>query len=41
MAIAAADAPVDRIGVKPVVVEKVEDLDGMIVNVELLEFPEE
>lgn len=37
----AADAPVDRIGVKPVVVEKVEDLDGMIVNVELLEFPEE
>ena len=31
---------VDRIGVKAVEVESVEDLDGMVVNVELLEYPE-
>ena len=30
----------DRVGVKPVAVERPEDLDGMIVNVEILEFPE-
>jgi ribonuclease R len=31
---------VDRIGASAVQVESVEDLDGMVVNVELLEFPE-
>ena len=30
----------DRIGVKPVQVSSVGELDGMVVNVELLEFPE-
>jgi ribonuclease R len=31
----------DRVGVKPVDVAEPADLDGMIVNVEILEFPEE
>ena len=31
----------DRVGVKPVKAEAPEDLDGMIVNVEILEFPED
>jgi ribonuclease R len=30
----------DRVGVKPLNVQRPEDLDGMIVNVEILEFPE-
>jgi VacB and RNase II family 3''-5'' exoribonucleases len=32
---------VDRIGVQPVEVSGPEDLDGMVVNVEILEFPQE
>jgi ribonuclease R len=36
-----SDGPsVDRIGVKTVEVASVEELDGMVVNVELLEYPE-
>ena len=31
----------DRVGAAPVEVSSVEDLDGMIVNVEILEFPED
>jgi ribonuclease R len=31
----------DRVGAKPVEVAGVQDLDGMIVNVEILEFPED
>lgn len=31
----------DRVGAKPVVVESPEDMDGMIVNVEVLDFPED
>ena len=31
----------DRVGVTPVEVKSPEDLDGMIVNVEILEFPED
>jgi ribonuclease R len=31
----------DRVGVKPVEVHAAQDLDGMIVNVEILEFPED
>jgi ribonuclease R len=31
----------DRIGIKPVEVRNVEDMDGMIVNVEMLEFSED
>jgi ribonuclease R len=31
----------DRVGVKPIDVTSPEDLDGMIVNVEILEFPED
>ncbi len=31
----------DRVGVKPVEAKSPEDLDGMIVNVEILEFPED
>ena len=31
----------DRVGVKPVAVESPEDMDRMIVNVEILDFPEE
>ncbi len=37
----AESKPVDRIGAAPVKVNTVEDLDGMIVNVEMLEFPED
>jgi ribonuclease R len=33
-------APVDRIGVTPPKVDTVAELDGMVVNVELLEYPE-
>jgi ribonuclease R len=32
---------IDRIGARPLEVSEPEDLDGLIVNVELLEFPEE
>ena len=35
-----AVAPVDRIGVTPPKVESVAELSGMVVNVELLEYPE-
>jgi ribonuclease R len=31
----------DRVGVKPLDIKNPEDLDGMIVNVEILEFPED
>ena len=34
-------ATADRVGVKPIEVATVEELDGMIVNVEILEFPED
>jgi ribonuclease R len=37
---AAAASAIDRIGVTPRTVEFAADLDGMIVNVELLEYPE-
>jgi ribonuclease R len=40
MEIPPAAAQLDRIGVKPVEIGEVADLDGLIVNVELLEFPE-
>jgi len=36
-----ASASKDRVGVKPVEVKSAQDLDGMIVNVEILEFPED
>lgn len=32
---------IDRVGVEPKPIESVEDLDGMVVNVEILEFPED
>src|SRR5262249_44564845 len=35
------DAPIHRTGIEPVKVASVQELDGMIVNVELLEFPAE
>ena len=34
-------ASADRVGAAPLEIKSVEDLDGMIVNVELLEFPED
>ncbi len=34
------DQPVDRVGVKPVAVPDISAMDGLIVNVELLEYPE-
>ncbi len=37
----AAGSSPDRVGTTPRVVSCIEDLDGMIVNVELLEFPED
>jgi ribonuclease R len=40
LAIPAPSAQVDRIGPKPLAVTDPEKLDGMIVNVELLEYPE-
>jgi ribonuclease R len=40
MEIPSADAARHRVGVAPVEVSGPEDLDGMIVNVEILEFPE-
>src|SRR6202040_702859 len=39
-AIPAPSAQVDRIGPKPLAINDPEKLDGMIVNVELLEYPE-
>ncbi len=36
-----AAANVDRVGVKPVEIHGIADLDGLIVNVEVLEFPEQ
>jgi len=41
MEIPTAAASRDRVGVKPVEARDPEDLDGMIVNVEILEFPED
>jgi ribonuclease R len=41
MEIPPAAATLDRVGVQPVKVQSADDLDGMIVNVEILEFPEE
>jgi ribonuclease R len=35
------EASRDRVGVEPVQVRSIEDLDGLVVNVEILEFPEE
>jgi ribonuclease R len=40
MEIPPAHEPVDRVGPEPVRVSSVEELDGMIVNVEIVEFPE-
>src|SRR6185295_19346046 len=40
MEIPAAGKPIDRVGVEPIVIKDVSDLDGLIVNVELLEYPE-
>ena len=40
LAIPAPTAQIDRVGPKPVEITDPEKLDGMIVNVELLEFPE-
>jgi ribonuclease R len=40
LAIPAPAAPIDRIGPKPVEIADPAKLDGMIVNVELLEYPE-
>ena len=31
--------PIDRVGVEPIVISDVSDMDGLIVNVELLEYP--
>ncbi len=41
MEVPAGVRQIDRIGAQPLQVKSVEDLDGLIVNVELLEFPEE
>ena len=41
MEIPARQANRDRVGVTVAEVKSVEDLDGMVVNVEVLEFPEE
>jgi ribonuclease R len=40
LAIPAPSAQIDRIGPKPLAITEPEKLDGMIVNVELLEYPE-
>ncbi len=39
--IPASGPVVDRIGVKPVEISGVEEMDGLVVNVELLEYPEQ
>ena len=39
MEIPAAEPAIDRVGPAPQIVQTVEELDGMIVNVEILEFP--
>src|SRR6202040_4129784 len=31
--------PIDRVGVEPIVIANISDMDGLIVNVELLEYP--
>jgi ribonuclease R len=41
LAIPAPAAPIDRIGPKPVAITETAKLDGLIVNVELLEYPQE
>jgi ribonuclease R len=41
MELPSAELSRDRVGVTPVDVKSPEDLDGMIVNVEMLEFPED
>ncbi len=41
MEIPAKRAPVNRVGAAPREINSLEDLDGMIVNVEVLEFPED
>ncbi len=40
MEVPSAQLSRDRVGVTPVDVKSPEDLDGMVVNVEILEFPE-
>src|SRR5437868_12700461 len=40
MEIPPSGRPKNRVGVAPIVINDVSDLDGLIVNVELLEFPE-
>jgi ribonuclease R len=40
MEIPASGRSIDRVGVEPVAINSVEDLDGMIVNCEIVEFPE-
>jgi ribonuclease R len=40
MEIPAGTRQIDRIGAQPIIVSDVADLDGLIVNVEVLEFPE-
>src|SRR4051812_22030833 len=39
MEIPSASKPTDRIGVQPITISNVTELEGMIVNVELLEYP--
>jgi ribonuclease R len=41
MEIPPAGVAVDRVGVTPIEISRVEDLHGMIVNVEVVEFPEQ
>jgi len=41
MEIPAGTRQIDRIGAQPIMVAEVADLDGLIVNVELLDFPED
>ena len=40
MEIPASGETINRVGVEPLKIKSVEDLDGMIVNVEILDFPE-
>ena len=40
MEIPASGETINRVGVEPPKISSVEDLDGMIVNVEILDFPE-
>ncbi len=40
MEIPSSGQSIDRVGVEPMRIESVEDLDGMIVNVQIVDFPE-